>query len=223
MRELLDINKTLFSQNITSNSMDKYNNGDLFGLKVKSFSVIYPCVNGDTGDLKGTIRIKNIGDFNVPVYMLFKRIDYNLAQDMVTGKYFFICSNKDEVYNYFDIAGFDKYNLTGLSKYYFLVDKAINRELPFLAINTQENVIDIAEDYKINPVNTFIDAVDVYKKIIAKETLPRKDELLLIEKHIEDKALSLINKQYKECVSIAYDLAVTDNMIYDTENKSKKM
>ena len=223
MQELLDINKTVFSQDITSSTMEKYKDGELFGVKVKSFSVIYPCVSGDTGDLKGAIRMRSVGEFKEPVNMLFKKVNLNLAQDMVTGKYFFICSGKEEEYNYFDLAGFEKYDLKGLSKYYFLVDKALNRELPFLAINTQENVVDIAEDYKINPVNTFVDAVDVYKKIIAEQTLPRKDELLLIEEHIENNTMALINKQYKDCIKVSHDLAITDNMIYDTENNTKKM
>ena len=221
MQDILDMKNTSFND-ITFSKIDKYNDGDLFGLKLKSFSNVYPSISGKTGNLEGTVKVAHFGSFKEPMNMLFKKISYNLVQDMITGKYLFICNDMSESYNYLDLAGFD-INMRGISKYYYTIEKALNNKLPYLAINLSEDVVDIVDDYRIKPENVFIDAVDVYKKELAETTLIKKDELFLLEDHLEKRTRDIIKEEYKNYVNIVHELAITDNVIYDTEKKNKKM
>lgn len=215
-----DISKIVFKENVTKDGIDKFNSGDLFGLKIKSYSAMYPSINGDTGNLLCKMNVTNAGEFNEPYYGLFKKINNYIIKDMITGKLMFIVSKKEDVLNIISIITGDHAN--GLSKYYYLADTVLNGDLPILTINLKENVLDIAEDYKIVPENTLIEAIDSYKKLVATKTIPRSNEFKYIQDKIEKEVLTVIDEQYKGSISEAYDLAMMDNIIYDVENNASK-
>ena len=161
-------------------------------------------------------------DFIKKFFPKIKKINDYLVQDMITGNKLLLLSDKksvEELLN--EICDKDKVNY--LSMYFYLVDKLLNKELPVTTISISKNVVDIAQDYKLTPENTFIDAIDAYKKIVAEETIARKDELKEAQRIIEEKMMELLKTQYKDNIAASYEVALTDNIIYDTENSSRKM
>ena len=216
-----DLSKIVFNGNVTKDSIYKYNDGDLFGLRVNSYSAVYPIITGNSGNLECKMKISTVGKFEEPAYMLYKKINSNIALDIITGKMVYIIADKEDMINTLKNLNVIDSNINGLAKYYYLVDKELKKEIPIITINLKENVVDIAEDYKINPEKTFIDAIDSYKLVVANETLPKSDHLKEVQEIIENNVLDTIRDQYKNSIEEAYDLAQMDNIIYDVEKKNK--
>ena len=146
--------------------------------------------------------------------LIFKKIKYNLAQELLTGKTFIIGRN-----NSVDTEDFDELS-TDI--------KWIQQEVETYKDN---NVLIYCDAQEVNSQDKTSSGLfvvnDGFKALYNDQTLSKKEEVIKALNSIHQQAKAHFDSNYKKCIDVVQGVANTDNLLYDlahpVEDKPKTM
>lgn len=197
-------------------------NGSFFGTvgSLGTIEIIRPQLNFDKegnltyslySDFSTNNEIK-IGNDNLTIMenlpLIFQKIDNHYAKELLTGQIFSIANEEMEskLNTPLNIEQFQK----GVATY---STNNIMMHCPGLEL-TSSHDLSSRGIYVIN---------DNFKYLYARDTLTKKKKIASIITSISKQARTCFTEEFQKCINITQNIAESDNLIYDIENKQNNL
>ena len=194
--------------------------GTIFGIIASQYNIdlICPSILFEDGEIQYYLSTydnviakkfdlkKNVFSSDEDRLLIFKKLNGNLAQELLSGEVFAVSSFESKDTD--DIGNSD----IGLEKFQQAIEKY------------KDNNIIIYSDIRLheNDESGIFVVDDEFKQLFSKEILPIKEDVIETLVSIKQQAKEKFDEEYLECIDTVHEIALTDNIIYDLEHSNSE-
>lgn len=194
--------------------------GMLFGTITSRFNIfaIYPTFDYRDGQFESGMNYLECEfpgtefDDGKMIPLIFKKLDGNRAQELLSGEVFVITTLSSNLGCFFDNS-----------------DRTLEKFQEDLTKYSKENVLitATAEEYDDrSDVKAIFEVNDEFKSLYSDETLQNKNQIIELLRNAREQGRTIFKQEFQNYMGEVHSIAETDNVLYDydhVEHSSRKM